>query len=65
MAILYANYSIAKLWAGTRWGPLCIWVFNAVVLLANDRYNGYRFGHILPPLEFLVCYTHIPSSGLC
>ena len=30
------------------------WIFNIVILFLNDRYEGYSFGQVLPPLEFLV-----------
>lgn len=54
VAILTANYLIAKTWKGSSLTPLLTWVFNGGVLFANEVYHGYRFGHIIPSLEYLV-----------
>ncbi|KAH6901244.1 glycerol transporter [Coprinopsis sp. MPI-PUGE-AT-0042] len=48
VAILTANYLIAKTWKGSPLTPLLTWVFNGGVLFANEVYHGYRFGHIIP-----------------
>jgi hypothetical protein len=55
LVILTINYIVAKSCRGSRWGPTLTWVFNVLVLFANERYNGYRYGEILPALTFLVC----------
>lgn len=54
LIILSINYMIAKVFRGSRWGPTLTWVFNGLVLFANERYAGYRFGDVLPALGFLV-----------
>jgi len=54
LLILTVNYTIAKLCRGSRLGPLLTWVFNGLVLFANEWYSGYRFGEILPALHLLV-----------
>ena len=54
LAIVSANYAIAKACRGSRAGPALTWMFNAAVLFLNERYHGYRFGDILPGLEYLV-----------
>ena len=54
LAIVSANYVIAKACRGSRAGPALTWMFNAAVLFLNERYHGYRFGDILPGLEYLV-----------
>ena len=54
LIILTINYTIAKSCRGSRWGPTFTWVFNALVLFANERYSGYRYGELLPALSLLV-----------
>ncbi|KAG6861629.1 hypothetical protein C0995_014068 [Termitomyces sp. Mi166 len=56
LIILSLNYSIACFCDGKKAGPVLTWVFNAAVLFANDRFNGYRYGDILPSLEVLDSY---------
>jgi len=56
LIILTINYIIAKSCRGSRWGPTFTWVFNALVLFANERYNGYRYGELLPALHLLDSY---------
>ncbi|KAL4066713.1 MBOAT, membrane-bound O-acyltransferase family-domain-containing protein [Scleroderma yunnanense] len=48
--ILTVNYYIGKGFQGSRIGPLLTWVFNAVVLFANKRHDGYLFSSIHPYL---------------
>ncbi|KAL0072586.1 glycerol transporter [Marasmius tenuissimus] len=52
--ILTVNYAIAKTTRSSKLGPLLTWLFNGTILFLNDRYNGYRFGNILPSLEILL-----------
>ncbi|KAG5643093.1 hypothetical protein DXG03_001589 [Asterophora parasitica] len=54
--ILTLNFLVARLCKGSKAGPVLTWVFNAAVLFANDRWNGYRFGDVLPSLAFLDGY---------
>ena len=54
LAIVSANYVIAKACRGSRAGLALTWMFNGAVLFLNERYHGYRFGDILPGLEYLV-----------
>jgi protein-cysteine N-palmitoyltransferase HHAT len=57
LAILTCNYVIASTCGGaSRIGPITTWLFNGAVLFANDRYNGFLFGDILPVLSFLVSW---------
>ena len=73
LAILSANYAIAKACRGSKAGPALTWMFNAAVLFLNERYHGYRFGDIIPGLEYLVrdvarfflrvCYLYSSFSG--
>ncbi|ESK97357.1 glycerol transporter [Moniliophthora roreri MCA 2997] len=53
LGILTINFTIAKVCKASRLGPILTWVFNGMVLFMNDRYNGYRFGDVLPSLEIL------------
>jgi hypothetical protein len=52
--ILTANYWIAKASRGSRLGPLLTWVFNGLILFANEIYGGYRYASFHPSLEVLV-----------
>ena len=47
LAIVAVNWLIARLCAGQLLCPLLTWLFNAAILLANERYHGYRFHDIL------------------
>ncbi|KAL0945527.1 hypothetical protein HGRIS_001009 [Hohenbuehelia grisea] len=51
--ILSLNFALVKATGASRFGPLLIWIFNGLVLLANDRYHGYQFGDIADGLAFL------------
>jgi D-alanyl-lipoteichoic acid acyltransferase DltB (MBOAT superfamily) len=53
VAILSANYTIAKMCKSSRLGPVLSWAFNIGILFMNEQYNGYRFGEIIPALGFL------------
>ncbi|KAJ3969030.1 MBOAT, membrane-bound O-acyltransferase family-domain-containing protein [Lentinula raphanica] len=53
IAVISINYVITKACASSKLGPALVWAFNIGILFMNDRYNGYRFGSILPSLEFL------------
>ncbi|KAH8833993.1 MBOAT, membrane-bound O-acyltransferase family-domain-containing protein [Flagelloscypha sp. PMI_526] len=54
--ILAANYFLAKRFGGERIAPLVVWVFNIVILFANDRFSGYPYSTIAPFLRFLDDY---------
>ncbi|KAJ7930114.1 glycerol transporter [Mycena leptocephala] len=58
-AILTGNYLISKSCGGSKSGPICSWIFNAVVLFLNDRYSGYRFGDLVSSLAFLDSFEGI------
>ncbi|TBU27794.1 MBOAT-domain-containing protein [Dichomitus squalens] len=47
-AILSANYGIAKTCKGSKAGPILTWMFNALVLYANERNSGHRFEQLHP-----------------
>ncbi|KAF9061444.1 MBOAT, membrane-bound O-acyltransferase family-domain-containing protein [Rhodocollybia butyracea] len=53
IAVISANYVIAKSCKSSRMAPILTWVFNFGLLFLNDRYNGYRFGAFIPSLGFL------------
>ncbi|KAF9554748.1 MBOAT-domain-containing protein [Agrocybe pediades] len=57
LLIMAANYTIATKTAGSKLGPLLTWAFNGAVLFANEIYQGYSFGSILPILSFLDAYS--------
>ena len=52
--ILSVNYLIARLCRGSKAGPILTWVFNGLVLFANEKNSGYLFASLHPELEFLV-----------
>ncbi|KAJ8517069.1 hypothetical protein ONZ45_g5691 [Pleurotus djamor] len=53
LVILSLNFLIAKMCGQSRAAPWLTWIFNGIVLLANDRYNGYVYGDIIPSLSYL------------
>lgn len=53
LVILTLNYVIAKSCRGSKLGPVLTWIFNAIVLFANERNEGYRFAAIHPSLDVL------------
>ena len=59
LIIISINYLISCYAGGSRIGPFFLWVFNALVLFANEAYSGYRFASLHSSLEFMVC----PSSS--
>lgn len=54
ISILSANYWIAKASRGSRTGPLLTWIFNGLILFANETYGGYQYASFHPSLEVLV-----------
>lgn len=67
--ILTANYCIGKSFARSRAGPIITWIFNFLILFANERNEGYLFSSLHPDLaplvsELLSCATpsHLPSG---
>ena len=63
--ILSINYSIAKYLGPSKLSPILTWVFNGVILFANETYSGYKFAPIHPSLELLVrLLSSLPQLGL-
>jgi len=56
--ILAANFGIAKFGQGQKWVPLATWVFNGLVLFANEWNSGYKFATLHPSFEVLVSTTY-------
>ena len=54
LAILYANYHIAKCTHRMPIGVPATWIFNIAILFANELCNGYRFALLHPTFEPLV-----------
>jgi len=54
LIIISINYLISRYAGGNTIGPFFLWVFNALVLFANETYSGYRFASLHSSLEFLV-----------
>jgi D-alanyl-lipoteichoic acid acyltransferase DltB (MBOAT superfamily) len=59
MSILTANYWVAKTSRGSRMGPLLTWIFNVLILFANETYGGYRYASFHPSLEVLDAFGGI------
>ncbi|KAF9790369.1 MBOAT-domain-containing protein [Thelephora terrestris] len=53
LIIISTNYLISRHAGGSSIGPLFCWVFNALVLFANETYSGYRFASLHSSLEFM------------
>ncbi|EPQ53946.1 MBOAT-domain-containing protein [Gloeophyllum trabeum ATCC 11539] len=53
LLIITLNYWIAKSFRGSKLTPLLTWVFNTIILFANERNEGYKFAVLHPSLEFL------------
>lgn len=54
LIIISTNYLISRYAGGSPVGPFFLWVFNALVLFANETYSGYRFASLHSSLEFMV-----------
>ena len=54
LIIISINYLISRYAGGSTIGPFFLWVFNALVLFANETYSGYLFASLHSSLEFLV-----------
>jgi len=54
LIITSVNYLISRYAGGSTIGPFFLWVFNGLVLFANETYSGYRFTTLHSSLEFLV-----------
>ncbi|KAI9460293.1 MBOAT, membrane-bound O-acyltransferase family-domain-containing protein [Boletus coccyginus] len=48
--ILTANYHVGKSFARSRAGPIITWIFNFLILFANERNEGYLFSSLHPGL---------------
>ena len=54
LALLTANFALARAAGGRAFAPALTWAFNALVLFANERNAGYRFAALHPALGALV-----------
>lgn len=54
LIIISINYLISRYSGGSAIGPFFLWVFNGLVLFANETYSGYRFDSLHSSLQFLV-----------
>lgn len=58
--LVWVNFCISRLARTTNngiWTKLCpviTWIFNLHVLFSNEIYDGYKYGSLLPALQFLV-----------
>lgn len=52
--IVTLNYLIGTRVATLKYGPIIIWVFNLVVLFANELQDGYRYSSLHSSLSYLV-----------
>ncbi|KAG0199472.1 glycerol transporter [Mortierella sp. GBA30] len=53
VAIVSANYAIAKLGGASRWMPVLTWIFNLGILFMNEKNQGYSFGTLHESLAWL------------
>lgn len=56
LIIISINYLISRYAGGSTISPFFLWVFNTLVLFANETYAGYRFASLHSSLEFLVWF---------
>jgi len=56
LSILYINYSIATAPLSKRTVGGFTWIFNIVILFANELTTGYRLGRINPSLAWVDRY---------
>lgn len=54
LIIISVNYLISRYSGGSAISPFFLWVFNALVLFANETYSGYSFVALHTSLEFMV-----------
>ncbi|ORX99060.1 MBOAT-domain-containing protein [Basidiobolus meristosporus CBS 931.73] len=59
MLLVTVNYFIAKSCGRNRVSPFLTWLFNIVVLFANERYHGYKFAMLSESLAFLDQYSGV------
>ncbi|KAI0064952.1 MBOAT-domain-containing protein [Artomyces pyxidatus] len=59
LAILSANYFIARVSAGQRWAVPATWIFNGGVLFLNERFGGYAFESLHPGLGYLDSWSGV------
>ncbi|KAG6372194.1 hypothetical protein JVT61DRAFT_7987 [Boletus reticuloceps] len=57
--ILTANYYIGKSFAGSRAGLIITWIFNFLILFANEWNEGYLFSSLHPDLAPLDAFRGI------
>lgn len=60
LIIISINYLISRHTGGRTIGPLFLWIFNTLVLFANETFSGYRFASLHTSLEFLVGSSFCP-----
>lgn len=54
LIIISINYLISRYGGGSAISPFFLWVFNALVLFANETYSGYHFASLHSSLGFMV-----------
>ena len=54
LIIISTNYLISRYAGGNAISPFFLWVFNGLVLFANETYSGYHFASLHSSLGFLV-----------
>lgn len=59
LAILTANYIIAKKCGGSKLNIALTWLFNVGVLFTNELFHGYKYGAIVPSLRYLDSFSGI------
>ena len=62
LIIISINYLISRYAGGSVVSPPFLWVFNALVLFANETYSGYRFASLHSSLEFMVRFSPLECT---
>lgn len=64
LVIITFNYWIAKLFRDSRLTPILTWIFNGLVLFANETFGGYRFSSLHPSLGSLVSSREVRAMAI-
>lgn len=60
LIITTSSYLIGRSTKGSIWNPVLTWLFNLIVLFANEYYSGYTFASIgFPQLVISSSWNHL------
>jgi protein-cysteine N-palmitoyltransferase HHAT len=59
IAIVLANFMLAKFFGSSKSGPLTVWALNLAALFTSEISDGYRYSALHPMLAALVSFAFI------